>query len=145
MDGRHVRKLELPGIGTASGFSGKRSDTETFYAFSSFNTPASIFKYDLLTGQSQLWKAPTTLVKPDDYQVDQVFYQSKDGTRVPMFLAYKKGLKRDGSNPTLLYGYGGFNIPLTPTSLYPSLAYPPSSSTPAPMLTLQMIWCLSIS
>jgi prolyl oligopeptidase len=104
MDGRHVRKLELPGIGTASGFSGKRSDTETFYAFSSFNTPASIFKYDLLTGASQLWKAPTTLVKPDDYQVDQVFYKSKDGTRVPMFLAYKKGLQRDGSNPTLLYG-----------------------------------------
>ncbi len=115
LDGRKIRHLDLPGIGTASGFSGKRSDTETFYAFSSFNTPASIFKYDLLTGVSQLWKAPTTLVKPDDYQVDQVFYTSKDGTKVPMFLAYKKGLKRDGSNPTLLYGYGGFNISLTPT------------------------------
>ncbi len=115
MDGRKIRQLELPGIGTASGFAGQRSDTETFYSFSSFNTPASVFRYDLLTGKSQLWKAPTTLVKPDDYQVEQVFYTSKDGTRVPMFLASKKGLKRDGSNPTLLYGYGGFNISLTPT------------------------------
>ncbi len=115
LNGRKIRHLDLPGIGTASGFSGKRSDSETFYAFSSFNTPASIFRYDLLTGESQLWKAPTTLVKPDDYVVEQVFYKSQDGTRVPMFLAYKKGLKRDGSNPTLLYGYGGFNISLTPT------------------------------
>ena len=115
LDGRNIRHLDLPGIGTASGFSGKRSDSETFYAFSSFNTPASIFRYDLLTGESQLWKAPTTLVKPDDYAVEQVFYKSQDGTRVPMFLAYKKGIKRDGSNPTLLYGYGGFNISLTPT------------------------------
>ena len=115
LNGRKIRHLDLPGIGTASGFSGKRSDSETFYAFSSFNTPASIFRYDLLTGESQLWKAPTTLVKPDDYAVEQVFYKSQDGTRVPMFLAYKKGLKRDGSNPTLLYGYGGFNISLTPT------------------------------
>ena len=115
LNGRKIRHLDLPGIGTASGFAGKRSDSETFYAFSSFNTPASIFRFDLLTGESQLWKAPTTLVKPDDYAVEQVFYKSKDGTRVPMFLAYKKGLKRDGSNPTLLYGYGGFNISLTPT------------------------------
>jgi prolyl oligopeptidase len=115
LNGRKIRHLDLPGIGTASGFAGKRSDSETFYAFSSFNTPASIFRYDLLTGESQLWKAPTTLVKPDDYAVEQVFYKSKDGTRVPMFLAYKKGLKRDGSNPTLLYGYGGFSISLTPT------------------------------
>ena len=115
LNGRKVRHLELPGIGTASGFAGKRSDSETFYAFSSFNTPASIFRYDLLTGESQLWKAPKTLVNPDDYEVEQVFYKSHDGTRVPMFLSYKKGLKRDGSNPTLLYGYGGFNISLTPT------------------------------
>ncbi len=115
LNGRKIRHLDLPGIGTASGFAGKRSDSETFYAFSSFNTPASIFRYDLLTGESQLWKAPTTLVKPDDYAVEQVFYKSPDGTRVPMFLAYKKGLKRDGTNPTLLYGYGGFNISLTPT------------------------------
>ena len=115
LNGRKVRHLELPGIGTASGFAGKRSDGETFYAFSSFNTPASIFRYDLLTGESQLWKAPKTLVNPADYEVEQVFYKSHDGTRVPMFLSYKKGLKRDGSNPTLLYGYGGFNISLTPT------------------------------
>ena len=115
LNGRKVRHLDLPGIGTASGFAGKRSDGETFYAFSSFNTPASIFRYDLLTGESQLWKAPKTLVNPADYEVEQVFYKSHDGTRVPMFLSYKKGLKRDGSNPTLLYGYGGFNISLTPT------------------------------
>lgn len=115
LQGKHVRHLELPGIGTASGFAGKRGDTETFYAFSSFNTPASIYRYNLLTGESKLWKAPKTLVNPEDYQVEQVFYRSQDGTRVPMFIASKKGVKRDGTNPTLLYGYGGFNISLTPT------------------------------
>ena len=113
-DGRFVREIGLPGIGVAAGFGGKRTDTETFYTFSSFTTPPSIYHYDMMTGASRLMHRSEVKFKPEDYQVEQVFYRSKDGTRVPMFLAYKKGIKRDGSNPTLLYGYGGFNISLTP-------------------------------
>ncbi|MBS0206800.1 MAG: S9 family peptidase [Planctomycetes bacterium] len=115
IDGKLVREVEFPGIGTASGFSGKRTDTETFYSFSSFATPPSIFRYDLLTGESKLLRRAAVKFNPDDYEVKQVFYASKDGTKVPMFIAHKKGLKLDGSNPTLLYGYGGFSIPLTPS------------------------------
>jgi prolyl oligopeptidase len=114
-EGKPVRELELPGIGTASGFSGKRTDTETFYLFSSYATPPSIYRYDLIAGKSELWKRAPVKFNPDDYEVKQVFYQSKDGTRVPMFITAKKGVKLDGDNPTLLYGYGGFNIPLTPS------------------------------
>jgi prolyl oligopeptidase len=114
-EGKLVRELELPGIGTASGFSGKRTDTETFYLFSSYATPPSIYRYDLIAGKSELWKRAPVKFNPDDYEVKQVFYQSKDGTRVPMFITAKKGVKLDGDNPTLLYGYGGFNIPLTPS------------------------------
>jgi prolyl oligopeptidase len=114
-EGKLVRELELPGIGTANGFSGKRTDTETFYLFSSYATPPSIYRYDLITGKSELWKRAPVKFNPDDYEVKQVFYQSKDGTRVPMFITAKKGVKLDGDNPTLLYGYGGFNIPLTPS------------------------------
>lgn len=115
LDGKFIREVQFPGIGTASGFGGKRTDTETFYSFSSFATPPSVFRYDLLTGESKLLRRAAVKFKPDDYEVKQVFYSSKDGTKVPMFLAYKKGLKLDGSNPTLLYGYGGFSIPLTPS------------------------------
>ena len=115
IDGKFVREVEFPGIGTATGFSGKRTDTETFYSFSSFATPPSIFRYDLLTGESKLLRRAAVKFNPDDYEVKQVFYSSKDGTKVPMFIAHKKGLKLDGSNPTLLYGYGGFSVPLTPT------------------------------
>jgi prolyl oligopeptidase len=114
LDGEFIREVEFPGLGTASGFGGKRTDTETFYSFSSFATPPSIYRYDLLTGKSTLLRQAQVKFNPADYEVQQVFYQSKDGTRVPMFLTHKKGMKRDGSNPTLLYGYGGFNIPLTP-------------------------------
>lgn len=113
-DGTFVRTVEFPGIGSANGFSGKRSDNETFYSFSSFATPPSIYRYDIITGESILLQRADVDFNPDDYTVEQVFYESKDGTRVPMFLSYKNGLKRDGNNPTLLYGYGGFNIPLTP-------------------------------
>ena len=112
--GRLVREVAFEGIGTASGFSGKRTDIETFYSFSSFATPPSIYRYELLTGQSELRRRAEVDVKPTDFEVKQVFYQSKDGTRVPMFITHKKGIKLDGSNPTLLYGYGGFSIPLTP-------------------------------
>ncbi len=114
LQGKPVREVELPGIGTASGFGGKRTDTETFYTFSSFATPPSIYHYDLLTGKSKLYRRSKVEFNADDYEVKQVFYPSKDGTKIPMFLTAKKGLKLDGNNPVLLYGYGGFNIPLTP-------------------------------
>lgn len=112
--GEHVRDVEFPGIGTASGFGGDPGDTETFYSFSSFATPPSNYRYDLITGKSTLLRQAKVKFTPDDYEVKQVFFNSKDGTRVPMFLAHKKGVKLDGTNPTLLYGYGGFSIPLTP-------------------------------
>jgi prolyl oligopeptidase len=112
--GKPLRELKLPGIGTASGFGGKRTDTETFYTFQSFATPPTIFRYDLVTGEGELLRSSKAKVNPADYVVEQVFYPSKDGTKVPMFLTYKKGLKKDGTNPTLLYGYGGFNIALPP-------------------------------
>ena len=114
-DGQFVRNVEFPGIGTATGFAGKPSDTETFYTFSSFATPPTTFRYDLITGVSKQIRQAKVQFDPSLYEVKQVFYPSKDGTKVPMFLAHKKGLKLDGTNPTLLYGYGGFNISLTPT------------------------------
>ncbi|MFO0799609.1 MAG: prolyl oligopeptidase family serine peptidase [Gemmataceae bacterium] len=114
MAGKHVRDVDLPGIGTAGGFNGKRTDTETFYSFSSFATPPSTYKYDLATGKSTLLRQAQVKFDPSAYEVKQVFVPSKDGTKVPMFIAHKKGLKLDGTNPTLLYGYGGFNISLTP-------------------------------
>jgi prolyl oligopeptidase len=114
LDGTLVRTIDFPGIGTAGGFSGKRTDTETFYAFSSYDTPPSIYRYDLITGESRLFKQAQVDFDPEQYEVKQVFYKSSDGTRVPMFIAHKKGLVLNGENPTLLYGYGGFNISLTP-------------------------------
>lgn len=115
LNGGFVREVEFPGLGTASGFGGKRGDEETFYSFSSFNRPPSIYRYDLVTGQSKLIRQAKVDFDPDDFVVEQIFYTSKDGTRVPMFVAHKKGLELDGNNPTLLYGYGGFNISLTPS------------------------------
>ena len=114
-NGKFVRDVILPGIGTAGGFGGKRSYTETFYSYSSFNAPPTIYHYDLKTGKSTLFRQAKVKFDPTDYEVKQVFYISKDGrTRIPMFLTYKKGIKLDGTNPTILYGYGGFNIPTTP-------------------------------
>ncbi len=115
LDGTLVRIVELPGIGSASGIGGKRSDTEAFYSFSGFTTPTRIYRFDLGTGQSTLFKAAKVAFNPDDFVTEQEFYRSKDGTWVPMFLTYKKGLERDGNNPTLLYGYGGFDISITPS------------------------------
>jgi prolyl oligopeptidase len=114
VDGKFVREVALPGIGTASGFGGKRTDTETFYTFSSFATPTSVYRYDPASGESKLVRQAQVKFDPAEYEVKQVFYASKDGTKVPMFIAHKKGIKLDGTNPTLLYGYGGFNISLTP-------------------------------
>ncbi len=122
-DGAHVRDVDLPGIGAAFGFGGKRSDFETFYSFSSFNRPPSIYRYDMLTGKSTLWKQAQVDFDPDDYVVKQVFYNSKDGTRVPMFISHRKDVKPDGTRPTLLYGYGGFNIPMTPSFNVTRLAW----------------------
>jgi prolyl oligopeptidase len=114
LDGKFVREIEFPGIGSAGGFGGKRSDMETFYSFTSYTTPATIYRLDLKTGESTVFRAPKVKFNPADYETKQVFYTSKDGTRAPMFISHKKGVKLDGNNPTLLYGYGGFNISITP-------------------------------
>ncbi len=113
--GKFVRDVDLPGIGSAGGFGGKRTDTETFYAYAGFTSPNRIYRYDVASGQSSLYKQAKVAFNPDDFVTEQVFYKSKDGTKVPMFLTYKKGLEKNSSNPTLLYGYGGFNISLTPS------------------------------
>jgi prolyl oligopeptidase len=114
-DGTRDGEIKLPGLGTASGFTGKRKDRETFYSFTSYTTPTEIFRYDLDKGASALLFKPKAKFNPDDYTTEQIFYKSADGTRVPMFVSYKKGMKRDGQNPTYLYGYGGFDISQTPT------------------------------
>jgi prolyl oligopeptidase len=115
LDGSFVREVELPGLGSAGGFSGERHDTETFYSFTSFTTPPTIYRYDMITGESTLFRQPQVDFNPDDYETRQVFYTSKDGTQVPMFITHKKGLTLNGNNPTYLYAYGGFNISLTPS------------------------------
>jgi prolyl oligopeptidase len=114
IDGRFLREVPLPGIGTAGGFGGRRSDRETFYYFTSFIHPTTIYRYDLTTGESSIFRKPAVDFDSDEFEVQQVFFTSKDGTRVPMFLAHRKGLALDGANPTYLYGYGGFDISLTP-------------------------------
>ncbi len=112
--GQRVRSLALPGIGTVGGFSGRQNDQETFYAFTNFTTPGTVYRYDLETGDSTIFRTPELLFDPAEYETQQVFYGSKDGTRVPMFITHKRGVVLDGNNPTFLYGYGGFGIPLTP-------------------------------
>ena len=112
--GTLTRELELPGIGSVSGFGGRRKDRETFYAFTSYTEPGAIFRYDVASGKSAIWKKPAVDFDSSAYETKQAFYKSKDGTQVPMFITHKKGLKLDGAAPTLLYGYGGFNISLTP-------------------------------
>jgi prolyl oligopeptidase len=114
LEGKLLRTVDLPGIGTAEGFGGKRKDKETFYAFTSFITPTTIYRYDLEAGKSAVYRQPKVDFDSSRYETKQVFYTSKDGTRVPMFITAKKGLKLDGQNPVLLYAYGGFNISLTP-------------------------------
>lgn len=112
--GALVREVQFPGLGDASGFGGKRDHDETFYTFDSFNVPPSIYRYDMKSGRSELLRRSEVAFDGSNYEVKQVFYQSKDGTKVPMFITHRKGITLDGSHPTLLYGYGGFNIPLTP-------------------------------
>jgi len=113
--GTMEHEVALPMIGTVTGFDGEKNDTSVFYSLTSFTTPYMIYQYSLKTGKSTLFKKPDVKFNPDDYVTKQVFYNSKDGTKIPMFIVYKKGMKQNGKNPTLLYGYGGFNIPITPT------------------------------
>ena len=115
LNGSLVREIELPGIGSVGGFGGKRADTETFYTFTSFTTPPTIYRYDMVTGVSQLFRQPQVDFNPDDYQTQQVFYPSKDGTKIPMFIVCRRDIELNGNNPTYLYGYGGFNISLIPS------------------------------
>lgn len=114
LDGSFVCEVALPGLGSVGGFGGKREDTETFYSFTSFVTPNTIYRYNLLTNESTVFKQPQLQFDADRYETRQVFYPSKDGTQVPMFITHRKGLELNGKNPTLLYGYGGFNVSLTP-------------------------------
>ena len=115
LDGSSDGEIKLPGLGTAGGLTGKRKDRETFYSFTSFTTPTEIFRYNFDKRASELLFKPKVKFNPDDYATEQVFYRSADGTRVPMFISYKKGMKRNGQNPTYLFGYGGFDISETPT------------------------------
>jgi prolyl oligopeptidase len=114
-DGTLVREIALPGLGSVGGFGGKSSDQTLYYSFTNYNTPSSSYTYNPQTGASEVYWSPDIAFNADDYVSEQVFYTSKDGTRVPMMITYKKGLKKDGNNPTILYGYGGFNISLTPS------------------------------
>jgi prolyl oligopeptidase len=112
--GKLVREVSLPGLGDASGFGGYTTDRTTFYTFSGWTTPPAIFTYDILTGSSTVYRKPKIAFDAANYTTKEIFYASKDGTRVPMMISYRTGMKLDGSNPTILYGYGGFDIPMTP-------------------------------
>jgi prolyl oligopeptidase len=114
LDGKLQGELSLPTLGTVDGFRGRRKDAVTYYAFTSFAQPATIYRLDLKSGRSTVFRTPKVDFDPAHFEVKQVFYPSKDGTKIPMFLVHKKGLRLDGQNPTLLYGYGGFDISLTP-------------------------------
>jgi prolyl oligopeptidase len=121
LSGKDAEEIKLPGLGSASGFKGKRKDSETFYSYVSFTEPATIYRYDMKSGESTVLFRPKVYFKSDDFVTEQVFYPSKDGTKVPMFITYRKGLEKNGNNPTLLYGYGGFDSSSTP-SFSPAVA-----------------------
>lgn len=114
-NGKLVREVELPGIGSAGGFGAKKEEKELYYSFTNYITPGSIYKYDIENGNSELFRKPNIDFNPEDYESNQIFYSSKDGTKIPMIITHKKGLELNGKNPTILYGYGGFNISLTPS------------------------------
>ncbi len=121
LSGKPAGEIPLPGLGTATGFTGKRKHTETFYSYVSFTEPPTVYRYDFKSGQSTVLFRPKVDFKSDEFTTEQVFYQSKDGTKVPIFLTYRKGLEKNGNNPTILYGYGGFDISITP-SFSPAIA-----------------------
>jgi prolyl oligopeptidase len=114
MTGKLLREIELPGLGTADGFYAKKEEKQLYYTFASYVNPSTIFKLDIAGGKTELYKQSKVQFKPEDYESKQVFYPSKDGTKIPMIITYKKGLKMNGRNPCLLYGYGGFSVSLTP-------------------------------
>ena len=114
-EGKLIREVELPGIGTVGGLGGEKEEKELYYVFTNYVTPGSIYKYNVESGVSELYNTPQVDFNPGDFTSEQVFYTSKDGTKVPMIITYKKGIERNGKNPTILYGYGGFNISLTPS------------------------------
>ncbi len=122
-DGRHIRTLDLPGIGTVAGFSGKVGERESFYAYTGFTTPTTIYRHDLETGDSEVFRQPKLHASTKEFETRQVFYGSPDGTRVPMFLVHHRDIELDGTHPTLLYGYGGFNISVTPSFSVRNLAW----------------------
>jgi prolyl oligopeptidase len=113
-DGKPLREVALPGVGTATGFGGRWNDDETFFSYTSLVTPADIYRIDLASGETSLFKRPVTAFDPGQFETRRAFVTSRDGTRFPVFIGHRKGLKLDGSHPTLLYGYGGFNVPTTP-------------------------------
>ncbi|MDY2586178.1 prolyl oligopeptidase family serine peptidase [Winogradskyella aquimaris] len=113
-EGNLVREVELPGVGSAGGFGAKKEEKELYYSFTNYVTPGSIYKYDIEKGTSELYRKPSIDFNPDNYESNQVFYTSKDGTKIPMIITHKKGIELNGKNPTILYGYGGFNVSLTP-------------------------------
>ena len=113
-EGNLIREIELPGVGTVGGFSGKKEDTILYFSFSNYITAGTIYSYNPDVGTAEVYEKPDVKFNSDDYESKQVFYTSKDGTRVPMIISYKKGVKLNGKNPTILYGYGGFNVNLTP-------------------------------
>ena len=115
LNGKLVRDIELPGLGTANGFSGKKEDNVLYYSFTNYNTPSSIYSFNPNSGKTELYWKPSIDFNSNDYESNQVFYKSKDGTKIPMMITHKKGLELNGKNPTILYGYGGFNISLTPS------------------------------
>lgn len=114
-DGKKIREVKLPGIGSAGGFGGKKDEKEFYFSFTNYNTPSSSYKYNVTTGEYELYWKPEIDFNPEEYESNQVFYTSKDGTKIPMIITHKKGLELNGKNPTILYGYGGFNISLTPS------------------------------
>jgi prolyl oligopeptidase len=114
MDGKLERTIMLPSVGSAAGFGAKKEEKEVYYTFTNYVYPTTIFKYDIASGQSEIWKKSGVKFDPEQYQSDQVFYTSKDGTKIPMLITYKKGTVMNGKNPLLLYGYGGFGVSLTP-------------------------------
>jgi len=114
-DGKLVREVKLPGVGSAGGFGGEKEDEILYYSFSNYKTPGTTYTYNPKDGTSKVYRKPGIDFNPDEYESNQVFYTSKDGTKVPMIITHKKGIKMDGKNPTILYGYGGFNISLTPS------------------------------
>src|SRR5207247_8593718 len=125
LDGRPLKDIDLPTLGAVASISGERKDDKMFFAFTSFLYPTTIFRYDFTSGATSVFKAPALDFDPSGYETKQVFYTSKDGTRVPMFITHKKGIKLDGTNPTYLYGYGGFNDGLTAISFVRPPAQPP--------------------